>query len=206
MRKRRGRPKYDDQLTPAEWSVVEGVRHGLTNRTIAKRQGVTMDAVKFHVSNALSKLGLASRKELRRWNGVRMGSALKGKAMAVGGELQMGPIGQIARSVSDIEMAVAFYRDTLGLPHLFTAGELAFFDCGGLRLYLQQGEAKPESILYFRVADIHAAHEALTRKGIEFLSAPHLVHTHPDGTEEWMAFFSDPDGRPLGLMASASAT
>lgn len=201
--RKRGRPAHGDILTPAEWAVIEFVRHGLTNRAIAEQQGVSMDAVKFHVSNALSKLGMASRKELKHWNGVRMDSALKGKERAMGAELQMGPVGQVARSVSDIEAAVAFYRDALGLPHLFTAGELAFFDCGGLRLYLQQGEAKPESILYFRVADIHAVHEAFTEKGVELLSAPHLVHTHADGTEEWMAFFNDPDGRPLGLMARA---
>ena len=64
-------------------------------------------------------------------------------------------------------------------------------------------EAKAESILYFRVADIHAAHQALEAKGAQFLSAPHMVHRHEDGTEEWMAFLEDPDRRPLGLMASA---
>ena len=106
---------------------------------------------------------------------------------------------------SDIEVASAFYRDVVGLPHLFTFGELAFFDCGGTRLYLQRGEVKPESILYFRVADIHAAHGALEAKGAKFLSAPHMIHRHEDGTEEWLAFFEDPDGRPLALMSQAKA-
>ena len=59
MTKARGRPPHDDQLTPAEWSVVEWVRHGLTNRQIAERRGIGLDAVKFHVGNALAKLGLA---------------------------------------------------------------------------------------------------------------------------------------------------
>jgi len=121
------------------------------------------------------------------------------------GEIVLGAIGQIARTVSSIEAACAFYRDVLGLPHLFTFGELAFFDCGGTRLYLQQGEAKPESILYFRVPDIHAAHRELEGRGAKFLNAPHMIHRHADGTEEWMAFFEDPDGRPLALMASAKA-
>jgi DNA-binding CsgD family transcriptional regulator/catechol 2,3-dioxygenase-like lactoylglutathione lyase family enzyme len=201
---RPGRPPHDDLLTPAEWAVVEFVRHGLTNRQIAARRRVSLDAVKFHVGNTLGKLGLASRAELRRWDGVRRGSALIGKEQAMT-ETQLGPVGQIARTVSDIAIAEAWYRDVLGLPHVFTFGEMAFFDCGGTRLYLQQGEAKSESILYFRVDDIHAAHGALAGRGAEFVSAPHMVHRHADGTEEWMAFFNDPDRRPLGLLAQAAA-
>jgi len=195
---RPGRPPHDDLLTPAEWAVVEFVRHGLTNRQIAARRGVSVDAVKFHVGNALGKLGMATRAELRRWDGVRRDSVLK-KGEAAMAEVKLGAIGQIARSVSDIALSETWYRDVLGLPHLFTFGELAFFDCGGTRLYLQQGEVKPESILYFDAPDIHAAHQVLADKGAEFVSAPHLVHCHADGSEEWMAFFNDPDGRPLGL-------
>jgi DNA-binding CsgD family transcriptional regulator/catechol 2,3-dioxygenase-like lactoylglutathione lyase family enzyme len=198
----RGRPAHGDVLTPAEWAVVEFVRHGLTNRAIAERQGVTLDAVKFHVANALAKLGMASRAELRKWTGVRVESAL-GKREEAMGDVQLGSLGQISRSVSDIEAASAFYRDVLGLPHLFTFGELAFFDCGGTRLYLQQGEVKPESILYFRVDDIQAAHAELEGRGAKFVSAPHMIHRHADGTEEWMAFLEDPDGRPLAIMAQA---
>jgi DNA-binding CsgD family transcriptional regulator/catechol 2,3-dioxygenase-like lactoylglutathione lyase family enzyme len=204
-----GRPPHDDLLTPAEWAVVEFVRHGLTNRQIAGRRGVSLDAVKFHVANALGKLGMASRAELRRWDGVRRDSALKRKENAMETvtltSTALGPIGQIARTVSDIAAAEAWYRDVLGLPHLFTFGELAFFDCGGTRLYLQQGEARPESILYFDVPDIHAVHDRLLEQGVEIVSAPHLVHRHADGTEEWMAFFHDPDGRPLGLRSVIGA-
>jgi predicted enzyme related to lactoylglutathione lyase len=63
--------------------------------------------------------------------------------------------------------------------------------------------AKPESILYLRVADIVAAHAALSARGVKFTHAPHLILRHADGTEEWMAFFEDPDGRPLALMAQS---
>ncbi|RLT36182.1 MAG: hypothetical protein DWI59_01170 [Chloroflexi bacterium] len=42
--------------------------------------------------------------------------------------------------VRDVARAEAFYRDTLELPHLFTFGTLAFFDCGGVRLFLSQPE------------------------------------------------------------------
>jgi len=72
-----GRPRHDDLLTPAEWKVAEQVRHGMTNRRIADRMGVSLDAVKFHVGNALSKLGFSSREELRRWDGVAKGTGAR---------------------------------------------------------------------------------------------------------------------------------
>lgn len=116
--------------------------------------------------------------------------------------LALGPIGQISRTVRDIDAARAWYGDVLGLTHLYTFGKLAFFDCGGTRLLLTaESEPGPESILYLRVHDITAAHAALSARGVEFLGAPHLIHRHADGTEEWMAFFKDLEGRPLALMA-----
>jgi methylmalonyl-CoA/ethylmalonyl-CoA epimerase len=113
-------------------------------------------------------------------------------------------IGQISRSVRDIDAARAWYGDVLGLPHLYTFGKLSFFDCGGTRLMLSaEGEPGPESILYLRVNDIEAAHAGLAERGVEFLGAPHMIHRHADGAEEWMAFFKDPEGRPLALMSLA---
>lgn len=199
----RGRPPHADVLTPAEWRVVEAVRHGMSNPVIARRQGVSVDAVKFHVSNALAKLGLASRRQLRRWTGVRKGSALHAKEvdMSVMEDVRLGGVGQIARSVRDIKAAEAWYRDILGLPHLYTFGKLAFFDMGGVRLYLEEGGMACESVLYFRVPDIRSAAEALESRGVTFTNAPHLVHRHDDGMEEWMAFFEDNEGRPLALMS-----
>ncbi len=76
VQRERGRPAHPDLLTPGEWRVVDAVRHGLRNREIAARRGVSVDAVKYHVANALHKLGLASRTELRRWNGIRRDSRL----------------------------------------------------------------------------------------------------------------------------------
>ncbi len=112
-------------------------------------------------------------------------------------------VGQISRSVADIEMAENWYRDVLGLDHLYTFGDLAFFDCGGTRLMLSQAEEKPgnESLVYLRVPDINAAHKRLIANGVEFINAPHMIHKHDDGVEEWMAFFNDPDGRPMAIMS-----
>jgi len=198
----RGRPPYADVLTPAEWRVVEAVRHGMTNPEIARRQGVSTDAVKYHVANALQKLGFSSRAELRRWNGVRRDSKLFGRERPMEDPVTLGPVGQIGRSVKDIAAARHWYGDMLGLRHLYSFGNLAFFDCGGLRLLLSEGDSgAADSILYFRVEDIRSAHASLEARGVAFTNAPHLIHRHDDGTEEWMAFFTDNEDRPLAIMA-----
>jgi catechol 2,3-dioxygenase-like lactoylglutathione lyase family enzyme len=121
--------------------------------------------------------------------------------------LGLGPLGQIARRVKNIAEARRWYGEVLGLTHLYSFGDLAFFDCGGTRLFLSQeaGEEQHESILYFRVPDIRAAHTCLAARGAEFINAPHMIHRHEDGTEEWMAFFKDNDGRPLAVMAQVKA-
>ncbi len=200
----RGRPPHDDVLTPGEWRVVEAVRHGMSNRRIARRMGVSLDAVKYHVANALQKLGLTRRADLVSWDGVRADSALHRKPPAMNKPLALGAIGQIARGVTDIEAARRWYGETLGLPHLYSFGNLAFFDCGGVRLFLSEGDGGPSaSILYFQVDDIRAAHADLSGRGIAFEGAPHMIHRHEDGTEEWMAFFKDNEGRLLAIMAQA---
>jgi DNA-binding CsgD family transcriptional regulator/catechol 2,3-dioxygenase-like lactoylglutathione lyase family enzyme len=206
--RRRGRPPHDDVLTPAEWGVVHAVRHGMSYAVIAARRGISRDAVKYHVRNALTKLGLRTRRELQRWRGVPKDSAAfhrrSNEELAMTArDLRLGPIGQISRTVRDIDAACAWYGKVLGLKHLYTFGKLAFFDCGGTRLYLSaEGQAPgPESCLYLRVDDIAAAHAELVARGVEFTGAPHMIYRHPDGTEEWMAFFKDPDGRVLALMS-----
>ena len=114
-------------------------------------------------------------------------------------------IGQVAITARDVPRAVRFYRDVLGLRFLFQPAEtLAFFDCGGTRLMLSAPE-KPEydhpaSILYYEVADIAAAHEALSSRGAVFEGEPHLVARLPDH-DLWIAFFRDSEGNPLALMS-----
>jgi catechol 2,3-dioxygenase-like lactoylglutathione lyase family enzyme len=180
---------------------VHAVQHGMSNRAIAARRGISTDAVKFHVSNAMAKLGVSDRQALRRWFGEPRSSALSRKERTMT-TLRLGPFAQISRTVRDIKESEQWYGTTLGLPHLYTFGSLAFFDCGGTRLYLHAQE-KPaaESILYLRVDDIRAAYDTLRARGVEFADAPHMIHRHADGTEEWMAHFKDPEGRPLAIMA-----
>jgi len=203
--RKRGRPPHPDVLTRTEWSIVHAVQHGMTTREIAKRRGVSFDAVKFHIDNAMAKLGISNRQALRHWFRVPNESALSVQTPTANTSYGLG---QIARSVRDIQQSEAWYRDVVGLPHLYTFGKLAFFDCAGVRLYLSQadGAPGPESILYFSVANIQAAHDTLRGRGVEFISAPHMIHRHADGTEEWMAFFKDPEGRPLAIMSKAKRT
>ena len=80
---------------------------------------------------------------------------------------------------------------------------MAFFDCGGIRLFLSEAEgaAGPESIIYFKVADVRSAHADLKTRGVEFLGAPHMIHRHSDGTEEWIALFNDNEDRPLAILS-----
>ncbi|HBY60513.1 MAG TPA: glyoxalase [Solibacterales bacterium] len=114
-------------------------------------------------------------------------------------------IGQIGLSVRDLDRSVAFYQHTLGLPYLFGAPNMAFFRLGGVRLMLAgdeggDGERCHASILYFKVNDIAAAHEELSRRGVAFDREPLLVARMPDH-ELWMAFFRDPDQNVMALMS-----
>jgi catechol 2,3-dioxygenase-like lactoylglutathione lyase family enzyme len=124
---------------------------------------------------------------------------------AQGAQTKLDSIGQIHISVSDIPRAVAFYRDVLGMTLLFEVpGQpMAFFDCGGIRLYLgkpEREEFRSNPLIYYRVPAIAEAYESLTSRGVAFRSAPHVVHS-TDSMELWMADFRDPDGNCLVLMS-----
>jgi methylmalonyl-CoA/ethylmalonyl-CoA epimerase len=113
-------------------------------------------------------------------------------------------IGQLGLTVNDLEKSVAFYRDILGLKHLFNAPPaMAFFAAGSVRLMLSRPE-KPDAerfgcALYFKVADIQAMRDVLATRGVPFEAEPHCVAKMPD-YELWLAFFRDPDRNLLALM------
>ena len=112
----------------------------------------------------------------------------------------LGPLGQISRRVENLDRVRGFLCDRLGLTELYAYPPLAFFDLGGTRLMLQEtGSREPADVLYFRVADIVACHAELLANGLAFIAPPHIIHRHADGTEEWMAFFRDDEGRTLAL-------
>lgn len=111
-------------------------------------------------------------------------------------------IGQIAITVDDLARAKDFYQNSLGMKLLFEAGQLAFFQCGDVRLMLTTPE-KPEprggTILYYKVDDIHATHSALQQRGVAFLQDPHLIARMPDH-DLWMAFLKDTEDNTIGIM------
>jgi methylmalonyl-CoA/ethylmalonyl-CoA epimerase len=115
-------------------------------------------------------------------------------------------IGQIHIAVRDVERAAAFYRDTLGLTFLFQFPGMAFFDCGGVRLYLAEAEKSEHdqtSILYYRVSDIHGAARELEARGVTFVEPPRLVH-QDERHELWLASFHDSEGNTVSLMTEVS--
>lgn len=119
--------------------------------------------------------------------------------------LALGPLGQVSMYAVDAGRSEAWYRDVLGLGHVFTFGDLVFFDCGGVRLYIHAVGAekwRKSSVLYFLVPDIGGAHAVLTGRGVHFQGAPHMIYRdEASGAEEWMAFFDDPDGNTLAIMS-----
>lgn len=113
-------------------------------------------------------------------------------------------IRQIAVTVSNVDVALGFYRDILGLTFLFSAGaDLAFLDAGGVRIMLSTprgaGAIGANSILYFKVSDIGSMHSALVARGAANERDPQLTAKMPDH-ELWIGFLRDPDGNLVGLL------
>lgn len=119
--------------------------------------------------------------------------------------LGISKIGQIAIPAQDVARAEAFYRDVLGLKHLFTVPNLSFFDCGGTRLMLdanliKEGAERHSPILYYLVADLKAAFARVEAARAKIIDPPHLIAKMPDH-ELWMGFFKDSEDNTVALMA-----
>lgn len=117
---------------------------------------------------------------------------------------ELSEIGQIALTVRDVAQQTAFYRDVLGLRFLFSAGpNLAFFNAGPVRLMLSTpqgaGESGKNSILYFKVTHLDAAHAAIVARGAANERAPQMAAKLPDH-ELWIGFVRDPEENLIGLM------
>jgi len=117
-------------------------------------------------------------------------------------------IGQIFVNVKDLDRAIAFYRDTLGMTFLFTAPpNMAFFDCGGIRIMLGIADRPdldhPASIIYYKVDDIERVYETFKARGVEFIIKPHLVAPMPT-YDLWLADFKDSEGNFVALMSEVA--
>lgn len=120
--------------------------------------------------------------------------------------LNLAHIGQIGLGVVDVERAEKFYGEVIGLKKLFRFGDLSFFDCAGVRLLLEKmhdpGPVTHGGTIYLRCADIALTVRELTKRGLTFDHAPHLIASMEDH-DLWMAFFRDPDGHSLAVMQEA---
>lgn len=123
-------------------------------------------------------------------------------------ELGITKVGQIALNVQDVDRAVAFYRDVLELPFLFRFGDLAFLQCGEVRLLLEKSQGIAEihnnSILYYQVPDIQQAYATLQDRGVHFIDEPHMIAKMTDH-DLWMVFFHDSEGNMVALMCEVRA-
>jgi predicted enzyme related to lactoylglutathione lyase len=118
--------------------------------------------------------------------------------------LAPGPLMQIAITSKNVPALAAFYRDVVGLRHLFDAGpNLSFFDLGGVRLMISVPSSPevdhPPSLLYYRVTDIEGVHAALKARGVREERPPGLTARMPDH-ELWTSFCRDLDHNLFALM------
>jgi methylmalonyl-CoA/ethylmalonyl-CoA epimerase len=138
--------------------------------------------------------------------GTAAGSQTAGRRVMDSGTDKFGlsQIGQIAVSVGDLERATAFYRDKLGMRHLFTANGMAFFDGGGIRLMLSRLEGTPgggaNAVIYFKVGDIQGGYKTLTGRGVRFEERPELAAKTTE-FDLWLACFKDSENNTLCLMS-----
>ncbi len=117
-----------------------------------------------------------------------------------------GQLRQVSQPADDLDRAIAFYRDVLGLKLIARFGDLSFFDLDGTRLLLEKRVGNGgSSVLYFGVSDLDNAWRELTERGVSFIEGPHTIFTDAEGTfgpvgeDERMAFFHDTEGNVLAL-------
>lgn len=117
---------------------------------------------------------------------------------------------QVALTVRDLDRARIFYRDTLGLPLMYEAGTMLFFDIGGQRLMVGLAEKTEKPIvggtyIYFDAPDLPALVPALEAKGVEFVGNMETLQRTPTH-ELKLQFFKDSDGNEIGLMGMVPLT
>jgi len=116
-------------------------------------------------------------------------------------------IKQIAIPVHSVDEAKTFYRDVLGLRHLFDAPPaLSFFDCGGVQMMLAGPAAQGKdgdqqhAVLFYDVSDIKGTHARIKSSGTKSLAEPRVI-ARMNGKEIWVCELSDGQGNVVGLMS-----
>ena len=121
-------------------------------------------------------------------------------------DIALNQLGQVSLTVDDVDVAEQFYAEVLGLRKLYRFGDLVFFECAGVRLFITKPEAEDfspaSSVLYFLTPDINSSVQEMAARGVSFINEPHVVAQMEDH-DLWMAFFTDPAGNTLALMHEA---
>jgi catechol 2,3-dioxygenase-like lactoylglutathione lyase family enzyme len=115
---------------------------------------------------------------------------------------QLAGILQISIPVADVARATAFYRDVLELKFLFAAPNMAFFDCGGVRLYLSgegSGRARMGAFVYFKTPDLDRQFAIFKERKVTIHQEPHVIAKMPDH-DLWLMWIKDSEGNLLGIM------
>ena len=96
---------------------------------------------------------------------------------------------------NDLNTAVDFYRETLGLPFIaiFDPPGFALFDCDGTRLMLSAEGERDNSTLYFQMDDVQASYKSLQAADVDIEGERHTIYI-TGNYELWMTFFRDPEG------------
>ena len=130
--------------------------------------------------------------------------------MATDGKVSLSRIKQIALPVREISEATRFYRDTLGMRHLFDAPPaLSFFDCGGVQLMLAGPDAQGKdggeqhAVLFYDVSDIKDVHGRIKSSGAKSIEEPRVI-ARMNGREIWVSSFSDGQGNVVSLMSDVA--
>jgi methylmalonyl-CoA/ethylmalonyl-CoA epimerase len=106
---------------------------------------------------------------------------------------------QIGMRVTDLERAVAFYSQAVGLPLLFRAGDMVFFKAGDARLMVEEGEPGRTTVVYFEDDNLERNKPLMEARGIKFTGPVETVQRTKDYDLKLLVFH-DPDGNTLALM------
>lgn len=203
---RRGRPPHDNLLTPAERPVVHAVEHGLTNRQIASVAASVPAPPSFtpRMPSRNSDWIIAQRCVNRS---ARLSEALlrEGRTPCIHNS-SLDPSAR-DQDRSRKSRARRLGTATFSVCRIYTFGKFALFACGGMRLFLTEEAPEPsgESILYLLVTDIKGAHDELNARGIDFTSAPLIVHKHPRWNRGMDGVFQGPRGTAVGNHGASEA-
>jgi predicted enzyme related to lactoylglutathione lyase len=111
-------------------------------------------------------------------------------------------VSMVSLGVKDMERAVGFYGETLGLTMRGAVGEVTLFEAGSILIALNWplGSAVGDPLagaveVIFEVESVAASQVNLAKRGCNF-----VVGAHEVTVGMWAATFTDPDGHRLTIL------